>query len=690
MGFTVLRCLLVLVLCVLVLPACGSDASHNVLLITLDTVRADRFGCYGYEAADTPAIDRLAKNGVLFEQAFTAVPITLPSHTTILTGVYPPEHGVRDNGLKTLNQDLTTMAEVFKDHGYNTAAFVGASVLDAAFGLDRGFDAYDDDMASGGGVPGDPQRPANEVVDGALRWLDEKGDDLFFCWVHFYDAHTPYSPPAPYSTRFAQSPYDGEIAFVDSQVARLVDWLNSSGMGGRTLVVIAGDHGEGLGDHGEPDHCMFVYDTTMRVPMVFSLPGVIPGATRITASVGVIDIFPTLVDYLGFGEVFPSSGRSLTGALTTGEIDSGAQYGESQYPFNSYGWCPQRCLITDEWKYIRAPTPELYDRINDTVELVNLAPGKKALAEEFDRKLAAIEGAMIESTATGEALTAEELRRLTALGYSAGGSRSTAGIDLSSLKDPKEMVGYLEKTQEALGLLKESKVAEAETIIRKLIAENPGDFVLLNRLGTAFRKMGDEPKAIDYLRLALKAHAEGGLGNKISVAAAYSNLGALIVKTDMNEAIRLFRTACTLDPINEGARENLGRVLQRQGYLALCGEDWGEGLKLLREAHGAIPGHKEIRSHLARGLAACPVDALRDSDEALRLAEALCAETDRQNPEFLDTLAIAYASAGRFDDAIEACNDAVTAARKANRKIPAGIQERCRLFQSRQPYRRFP
>lgn len=690
MGPKVLRAVLLFMLTAIILPACGSDASYNVLLITLDTVRADRFGCYGYEGADTPTIDRLAKSGVLFEQAFTAVPITLPSHTTILTGVYPPEHGVRDNGQKTLNRDLPTMAEVFKDHDYNTAAFVAASVLDAAFGLDRGFDAYDDDMASGGGVPGDPQRPANEVVDAALRWLGEIEGDPFFCWVHLYDAHTPYSPPAPYGARFESDPYDGEIAFVDSQVARLVDWLGSSGAGGCTLVVVAGDHGEGLGDHGEPDHCMFVYDTTMRVPMVFSLPGVIPGATRIPGSVGVIDIFPTLVEFLGFDDSIASSGRSLAGALTAGEIDSAAQYGESEYPFQSYGWCPQRCLITEQWKYIRAPTPELYDRINDTGELVNLAPVKKALAEEFDRKLAAIEGAMVRTATVGEGLTAEELRRLTALGYSAGGSRSTDGIDLSSLKDPKEMVGYLEETQAALGLLKDGKVAEAETIIGRLIAENPGDFVLLNRLGTAFRKAGDEPKAIDYLRLALKAHEEGGLGNKISVAAAYSNLGALLVKTDMDEAIRLFRTACALDPINQGARENLGRVLHRQGYLALCGEDWGEGLELLREGLEAIPGHKEIRNQLSRSLAVCPVDALRNSDEALRLAEALCAETGRRNPEFLDTLAIAYASAGRFDDALGACNEAVTAARKANRKIPAAIQERYRLFQSRQPYRRFP
>jgi len=690
MGPKVLRFVLFFALTAFILPACGSDPSYNVLLITLDTVRADRFGCYGYEGAETPAIDRLAKEGVLFEQAFTAVPITLPAHTTILTGVYPPEHGVRDNGLKTLNKDLPIMAEVFKDHGYNTAAFVGASVLDAAFGLDRGFDVYDDDMESGGGVPGDPQRPANEVVDGTLRWLDANGDDPFFCWVHFYDAHTPYSPPAPYDARFEHDPYDGEIAFADSQVARLVDWLSTSGVGERTLIAVVGDHGEGLGDHGEPDHCMFVYDTTMRVPLVFSLPGVIPGEKRIAASVGVVDIFPTLVDFLGLDDAISSSGRSLAGAFGEGGIESAAQYGESQYPFNSYGWCPQRCLITDEWKYIRAPTPELYDRINDTGELINLAPSKKSLVEEFDRKLSAIESAMVVSTATGEALTAEELRRLTALGYAAGGARTTAGIDFSSLKDPKEMVGYLEETQVALGLLKEGKVAEAEKLIEKLINRNPADFVLLNRLATAFRKAGDDSKAIGYLRLALRAHEESGLGNKISVAAAYSNLGALLITTDVDEAVRLFRLSCVLDPTNQGARDNLSQVLRRRGYAALCGEDFEEGLRLLREALELSPGKQEIRNLLARGLAACPVDALRDSEEALRLAEEACARTDRRRPDFLDTLAIAYAGVGRYDDALRLCNEAVTLARSANRKPPAGIEGRYRLFQSRKPYRRFP
>ena len=690
MGSRFMRIFLILFLAGMICAGCGSDASYNVLLISLDTVRADRFGCYGYEGAETPAIDKLAAKGVLFEQAFTAVPITLPSHATILTGVYPPEHGVRDNGSKTLNKDLATLAEVFKDHDYTTAAFVGASVLDAAFGLDRGFDAYDDDMTSGGDVPGDPQRPADEVVDAALRWLGEKEGDPFFCWVHFYDAHTPYSPPAPYSTRFAHDQYDGEIAFVDSQVARLVDWLDSSGAGSQTLVVIVGDHGEGLGDHGEPDHCMFVYDTTMRVPMVFSLPGVIRGGTRIAASVGVIDIYPTLIDFLGLDERTASSGRSLAAAFSAGEIDSAAQYGESQYPFNSYGWSPQRCLITEEWKYIRAPTPELYNRISDSDELVNLAPAKKDLIKEFDRKLAAIEGAMIRSDTAGEELTAEELRRLTALGYSAGGARSTEGIDFSRLKDPKDMVGYLEGSQRALGLLREGKMAEAEALIQKLLVENPIDFVLLSRLATAFRKRGDEPKAIEYLRRALNAHEEGGLGNKISVAAAYSNLGALLIKSDMDEAVRLFRTACALDPAKQGVRDNLSQVLRHQAYVSLCGEDFEGGLKLLREALELSPAKLEIRNLLARGLAVCPVDALRDAGEALRLAEEVCARSKRPNPEFLDTLAIAYAGVGRFDDALATCNDAIDAARNSKRRIPVGIHERYRLFQSRQPYRRFP
>ncbi|MHC4698055.1 MAG: sulfatase, partial [Planctomycetota bacterium] len=250
----------------------GPAAGSNVLLITLDTTRADRLGCYGYDAAGTPTMDALAQSGVRFEQAFCQVPLTLPSHASLLTGLCPPSIGVRINGATRLGSDVPTLADVFRQHGYRTGAFIAAPVLGSAFGLGRGFDLYDEDMRDAVDADGlNVERRADSVCDAALAWLKESPAEAFFAWVHFFDPHAPYEPPADLAQRFADA-YDGEIAFVDSQVRRLVEWLDGAGLSDRTMIVLVGDHGEGLSEHGEGEHGFFVYDATMQVPLILSLP----------------------------------------------------------------------------------------------------------------------------------------------------------------------------------------------------------------------------------------------------------------------------------------------------------------------------------------------------------------------------------------------------------------------------------
>ena len=344
----------------------------NLLLLTLDTTRADRLGCYGYAAAQTPALDAIAARGVRVEQAYCAVPLTLPSHVSLLTGTYPPANGIRVNGGGMLSAELPTLAEEFQIRGYRTGAFVAAWVLSATFGLDRGFDHYDDDVGGhDGSTEIGSERPADAVCDAALDWLDRQPDVPFFAWVHFFDPHTPYAPPPGYRQASAD-PYDGEITFMDAQLGRLTAWLDERQLREKTLIVVAGDHGESFDEHGETEHGMLIYDTTLHVPLIFSFPARLPAGTVLSTGGRLTDVFPTVADLLGWKAPPGTDGISLTPALRAGEGRFPTTYAESRYPRQSFGWAALRSLITAEWKYIDAPQPELYDRDGDAQELTNL------------------------------------------------------------------------------------------------------------------------------------------------------------------------------------------------------------------------------------------------------------------------------------------------------------------------------
>ena len=340
--------------------------AFNVLLITLDTTRADALGAYAANGGATPNLDRLARRSVVFEDAITAAPLTLPAHSSLFTAKYPPRHGVRDNGGFVLDADETTLAERLKAAGFRTGGFVGAYVLDRRWGIAQGFDTYFDDFdlaRARGPVLASVERPANEVADHALAWLESVTSTRFFAWVHFYDAHSPYDPPEPYRTRFADHPYAGEVAFVDSQVGRLVDFLEQRHLLDKTIVVVIGDHGESLGEHGESTHGFFVYRSVLHVPFTIAAPVEGMRGRRVASTVRSVDLTPTLLDLLGVPMSNAVDGRSLVPLMTGASRDLALNaYSEAMYPRYHFGWSELRSLSAGRSHYINAPRPAISPR----------------------------------------------------------------------------------------------------------------------------------------------------------------------------------------------------------------------------------------------------------------------------------------------------------------------------------------
>ena len=376
-----MRCALVVV-AALFAAACHRRASLNVLIVTIDTARADAFGVYGSRLRASPTVDRVAARGVVFESATTPVPLTLPSHTSLFTGTFPPHHGVRENGSNNVPQGLITLAELFHNNGYRTGAFVAAYVLDARWGLNQGFDTYSgnfDATRTDVFSLADLQRPANEVIDDALPWLLTNGNQEkpFFAWVHLFDPHMPYAPPSPFRERFANNPYAGEIAFADSQLARLLDKVDLT----RTIVVIAGDHGEGFGEHGEHGHGLLLYEETLHVPLIIASPAGLPRGIRVPTPVSLVDIYPTLAELVDLQSP-PVQGHSLVPLCRGSRTHPTPIYAETLYPRRRFGWSELRALRDGSRKLIDSSRPELYDLREDPRESHDLAAARPEVLRE--------------------------------------------------------------------------------------------------------------------------------------------------------------------------------------------------------------------------------------------------------------------------------------------------------------------
>ena len=371
----------------------------NVLFLTLDTTRADKLGCYGEPQRVTPNLDRLAAEGVRFDQVMAPVPLTLPAHATIFTSVIPPAHGVRDNGGYTLDTRHPTLATVLRQRGgWATAAFVAAFVLDSKWGLDQGFDTYVDDfdLSKYRSVSlGDVSRTAGDVVDQALPWLDRHATERFFAWLHFYDPHSPYEAPEPYRTRFVQRPYLGEVAYMDAQIGRVLTWLDERGLSDRTIVVALGDHGESLNEHGEGTHGLFVYDATLRVPLIIRSPYDRLRGRTVESVVRSEDVMPTVLDLVRVDSPRGIHGQSLAPLMGGDVADLNLDgYAETLYPRFHYGWSELRALRAGRFKYIEAPRPELYDIAQDPLETKNLYGERRALADRMAAQLRSLEASV--------------------------------------------------------------------------------------------------------------------------------------------------------------------------------------------------------------------------------------------------------------------------------------------------------
>jgi choline-sulfatase len=418
-------------------------APLGVVIVTLDTTRADHLPVYGLMGAAMPHLERLAREGVVFDQATSVAPLTLPAHCSLFTGLYPPTHGVRDNADRALAPERTTLAEVLHARGFRTGAFVGSAILDAERGLAQGFDRYsgvtDGESRDSRGAPR-RQRPANEVIDDAERWLDGVTDSRFLLWAHLYDPHRPYDPPEPYRTRYVDA-YTGEIAFADAQVGRLLNLLERRHLRDRTVVVVVADHGESLGDHDERDHGVFVYESVLRVPLIIRGPGLEPG--RIADVVRLVDVMPTVLNLVGVPAP-PTDGTSLVDRMRgAGPLDLEA-YAESLYP-QQFGWSSLRSLRASRYKLIEAPHPELYDLERDPFEQHNIYEKRRGLAEVMERRLAALgRGASAQDPA---APSAEVQERLATLGYVAGRpTPSSPGV--RDQPDPKDCMAGLVDLEE--------------------------------------------------------------------------------------------------------------------------------------------------------------------------------------------------------------------------------------------------
>ena len=628
----------------------------NLVVITLDTTRADRLGAYGFGGVETPNIDGLATEGVLFEQSTATVPLTFPSHASIFTGLVPPRHGVRDNGGFFLEDAKVTLAERLRGAGWTTGAFVGAWVLESKWGLAQGFDEYSDrfelsryEVVSLGTV----QKPGDEVMDLALAWLEKVRERKFFAWVHLYDPHTPYEPPEPFASRYRGQPYLGEIAYADTVVGRLLSWLRERRLVERTLVVLTADHGESLGDHGESTHAYFIYDATTRVPLVVRTPWGLRGRREVQTS--SVDIVPTVLDLLGLPPPEGLDGHSLARALFGPEEGDRPAYSETYFPRYHFGWQHLRGVRSGQYRYVDAPQPELYDLRRDPGETRNIYHSDRKRADELRRQIEAMTKGGGAGAPERRSLDPETLQRLAALGYVGNVIDVDPGVVLSDPKeklplfalmnDAKRLAQGDERLEEAVGKMRQVIAADAKIMdahltlgnwlarlkrpdeaiaaFEKALALKPDDDIALGNLARLLRARGrtrDALEALEVFRAALRVNPKNpqswyqlatlyldlgrtedarvsfleALGANPRMGAAYNALGAIAFESGQaRKAEELVRRGLDLEPRLRTARYNLARIREARGD--------AKGAEALY--HGELatyPDHGRARFNLAQ------------------------------------------------------------------------------------------
>ena len=586
-------------------------AAHdlNVVVVTLDTTRADRLGCYGFTRVETPNLDALARQGVVFENATSTAPLTFPSHSSIFTGLIPPHHGARDNGGFFLEDARTTLAERLKAAGYATGAFIGAWVLESRWGLAQGFDEYSDrfelskyKIISLGTV----QKTGDEVMDGALKWLDSVRDRRFFAWVHLYDPHAPYEAPEPYASRYRGQPYLGEIAYTDHVVGRLTGWLETQGLLEKTVIVVVGDHGESLGDHGEAAHAYFIYGATTHVPLIVRTPWGLTG--RSPAQVSTVDILPTVLDVVGLAPQEGIDGRSLARALfdPAAPLDH-ASYSETYFPRYHFGWQHLRSLRDDRYTYVDAPRPELYDRSQDPGETRNVFKAYSQRAEALRVRLEEMSRTTGTQAPERKQLDPETLQRLAALGYVG----NVIDVDPHAvLPDPKDKLPLFEAMNAAKSFAQDEDFERAVAKMKTVIAEDPNIMDAHLTIGNwlARLKRGEEAIAAYKQALSLKPDDDIALGN---LARLYLARGK---QQDALDALEVFRTALRANPKNPQSWYQLATLYLDTNHL-------GEAESAFKDALTANP--KMGAAYNGLGVVAFTRDDLAAAETLVRKGLAL-------------------------------------------------------------------
>jgi choline-sulfatase len=556
----------------------GVASRPNILIVTIDTLRADRVGAYGAAFARTPALDRLAREGVLALDAVAAAPITMPSHASLLTGLYPPAHGVRDNGIAALPDGVVTLAERLQPAGYSSHAFVSAVVLSRLYGLDAGFATYDDDLWAEDA----PrlfmirERHAGRTTDRFLSWFDAwRGGAArapFFAWVHYFDPHQPLEA-APEDREGAASPYDAEVTAADRGLGRILAALERAGVLDDTIVVATSDHGESLGEHGEDTHAIFVYDATVQVPLIVRYPARFPAGRRYPGPVRHIDVVPTLLTLLDLPGGSETQGVDLSKALAgTGPAPALSQYSESMLSELGFGMAPLHALRKDGYKWIRAPRPELYDLRADPRELTNLAPQQAARASALDAELTRVMQSATPRVSADNPMSRETMEMLQSLGYLAPGAerRAMAGID------PKDGIHVYRQLEEARHKGQARKWRDAEIIVRGILASLPEHVAARNVLGLALVRQQRYAEAREAYTASLAAEPDQ--------FRVHGMLGSLsMLERTLPDADRSFRRALEMNPRFVEAMLNLGLIASLRGQN-------DEAAQWYRRAEAASPG----------------------------------------------------------------------------------------------------
>lgn len=633
----------------------------NVVLITLDTVRADALGAYGQPLENSPTLDRLAAEGVLFERASSSAPSTLPSHATIMTGQFPFSHGVRSNAGYVLPDASVTLAEIFRERGYRTAAEIAAPVLDRKTGMDQGFDRFRDLGAAGverirteirdeGGAARMQvleERAAEDVTRSAKTFVTHNRQRPFFLWLHYFDAHQSYIPRPEFQAQLPNDPYHAEILYADHQIGLLIRHLEDVGLREQTLVVIVSDHGEGLGEHGESSHAYYLYDTTMRVPLLFWGPPQLPAGRRVAAVVRTADIAPTILDFVGIPVPPEMQGVSLL-PLVSGERDDLdlAAYGESAEIASLFNGSVLRSLRHGDWKYVHQVPPELYDIASDPGETRNLAPSQPEKVALLRQRLESLVGAAPSSPGGAAVPVGQEVaQQLQALGYVAVGD--TAGIEeeLATLAvhgpSPPSLAADIERYSTAMGMADRGFQAKALPALADLAERYPKSPMIGISYSWTLKALGKKP-----------------------------------------EARRALEGVLAIEPCSIPARLELGEL---QGELA----DYAAQVETLRRGVDNCPESYEILNNYAYIVSTVPPDELRDGAAAVRAAERAAELTGRSNAGVLDTLAAAHAEAGDFERAVAVSERAVRLARQQGypRAMRALLEQSLARYQAGEPTR---